>query len=82
MNIQQGHMHYQKVIEKTFTILLYFYCIHNFLFVKESLEKRITLSTKILRIFLSTKSANWNGFEGSCDTEDWSNDADNSITGQ
>ncbi len=58
------------------------FLLHNFLFVKESLEKRITLSTKILRIFLSTKSAYWNGFEGSCDTEDWSNDADNSITGQ
>ncbi len=62
----------------------------NFLFIKESWKiKYITFSTKIWssttvfnidnnqKWFLSSKSVYYNDFWRSCDTEDWSNDAEN-----
>ncbi len=61
----------------------------NFLFICESWK--ITVSTKILcsttvfsidnnqKCFLSSKSAYYYDFWRSCDTEDWSNDAENSA---
>ncbi len=61
-----------------------------FVFIKDSWKiKCITVSTKILcgttvfnidnnqKCFLSSKSAYYNDFWRSCDTEDWSNDAEN-----
>ncbi len=64
----------------------------NFLFICESWKiKSITVSTKILcsttvsnidnnqKYFLSSKSAYYYDFWRSCDTEDWSNDAENSA---
>ncbi len=62
------------------------------LFTKNT-DKCIKVSTKILsstsvfnidnknKCFLSSKSAYYSTMisEGSCDTEDWSNDADNSV---
>ncbi len=64
----------------------------NFLFICESWKiKCITVSTKILcsttvfnidnnqKCFLSSKSAYYYDFWRSCDTEDWSNDAENTA---
>ncbi len=64
--------------------------ILNFLFIKESWNIiHITISTKILcsttvfnidnnqKCVLSRKSAYYYDFWRSCDTEDWSNDAEN-----
>ncbi len=64
----------------------------NFRFICESCEswniKCITVSTKILgstnidnnhKCFLSSKSAYYYDFWRPCDTEDWSNDAENTA---
>ncbi len=64
----------------------------NFIFICESWKiKYITVSTKILcsttvfnidnnqKCFLSSKSAYYYDFWRSCDTEDWSNDAENTA---
>ncbi len=64
----------------------------NFLFICESWKiKCITVSTQILcsttvfnidnnqKCFLSSKSAYYYDFWRSCDTEDWSNDAENTA---
>ncbi len=70
----------------------YFYSILNFLFIKESWNIiHITISTKIWssttvfnidnnqKCFLSSKSVYYYDFWRSCDTEDWSNDAENTA---
>ncbi len=76
----------QKIISQINAALL------NFLFICESWKiKYITVSTKILcsttvfnidnnqKCFLSSKSAYYYDFWRSCDTEDWSNDAENTA---
>ncbi len=63
----------------------------NCLFIQESWKKKTWFLTKILcsttvfnidnnqKCFLSSKSAYQNDFWRSCDTEDWSNDAENTA---
>ncbi len=54
--------------------------LFNFLFIKESWNKNINKSQKILTVSNNDyKSVYYYDFWRSCDTEDWSNDAENTA---
>ncbi len=81
-------LNWSKVIENTFVMLKNMFQINVSIFMK---NKHITDSTKILcsttvfnidnnqKCFLSSKSAYYYDFWRSCETEDWSNDAENTA---
>ncbi len=87
--INKDALNWSKVTVKTLLFQIKAVLL-NFLFICESWKiKCITGSTKILgsitvfntdnnqKLFLSSKSAYYYDFWRSCDTEDWSNDAEN-----